>query len=457
MCSELTKRWVLFCRWIGSNIKKPLGVFHMLSGFSGLIKHSSSPDIEQLQAFLQENSLELAACPSIDGSLKRVYALPGSFALACFRGKGTAKSFSSGKVLLEREKSLLSYLQDLGLPTVGTHGEPFAINDQYALLMTWIDDANFIDVKDQESAARKLISAILGISIPAGEGWVLRKQLIEKDISDTITSADFSLTRVILRAVKLRLQLQHICEILDRSGHLINDLQLLVNQYGVYIIDPMDVVKRTPKVYNSNMCDYRSVIDGSTQEHPDFIKMLYDGKRMLQQCVDYCQMLAKADSKEACRKLILSLIEPKETISPRGTSLHRTLLQKQINVMPQVFSSTVASSRKKEPAKPTLPLKRIIPTAQSSTSTSPVSIRKKSPKHSPESSPHSSPEKNVHSGKENEQVGSPESPTKELCTHFRMASLKVKRCLFPSENASAETTMESLPSSSVNMPSNGPQ
>lgn len=399
----------------------------MLLGFSDLVKFSasSSPEISQLQTYLQENSAVLGSYPSVDGSLKRVYALPGGrLALACFRETGTEKLLLNGKALLKREKALLAYLQDLGLPTVSIHGEPFAINDQYALLMAWIDDANFIDVKDQESAARKLIAAILGMHIPAGEGWVLQKNALESKISETIVGADFSLEKFTQRAAKILVEFNHIMKTLEQTDHLINDLQLLVNQQGVYIIDPMDVVKKNPRANNPNMCDYHSVLDDSKQEHPDFIKVLYDGKRMLQQCVNYCESLANVESKEACAKLVLNLLTPREMISPRGSSLHQSLLQKQMGARPMVLSSFAVSSRKSSSSS-SQTKKRPSPSAfavglpaQHESIAMPYPSTRKSPKNSPASSPQTSPTK---------ENG---SPTKELCSQFRITSLKVKKCLF---------------------------
>lgn len=133
----------------------------MLTGIETALSVAKSDNYAALQQLLKDHVSELATYPCVDGSFKKVYSLPGgSLALACFREKDNQTALNNGKELLTKEKQLLEYLRSIGLQTVNIHGEPFEINNQYAILMSWISDAHFVDVKDQEASIRKLISVL---------------------------------------------------------------------------------------------------------------------------------------------------------------------------------------------------------------------------------------------------------------------------------------------------------
>lgn len=322
------------------------GMAHFI-GDSTMLK-GSNPSSENglaLEALLTLDQAELSQYHCVDGSLKRVYQLPvGNLALACFRQKGDQTSIESGKALLVKEKKLLLLLKESGLPTANVYGEPFELNGQYAFVMDWISEANLIDVKDQEAASRKLVASFLNITIPSGEGWVLQKNSIEKKIIEQIRADDFSVANVRIQALKLQQQFVQIITILNEKGYLIADLQLLVNRQGVRIIDPIDVVKMVASPNISNMMEYRSVFDESKQSHPDFVKLLYDGKRLLQQCLTCCEMMASLTSKEECEQKMLALLQAKEAQSPREQE-----------DLPQLFLR-----RRAGPIKRTLPSPRMV-------------------------------------------------------------------------------------------------
>ncbi len=320
----------------------------MLTGIETALSLAKSDNYAALQQLLKDHVSELATYPCVDGSFKKVYSLPGgSLALACFREKDNQTALNNGKELLTKEKQLLEHLRSIGLQTVNIHGEPFEINNQYAILMSWISDAHFIDVKDQEASTRKLISILLGIAIPSGEGWVLRKNMIEAEISAKLTTKDFSLVQVKERTEILHTDLTRIQEKLAENRCLIADLQLLINNHGVFIIDPIDVVTMTPMPNSSNMFEYRSVLDQSVQSNSDFVKLLYDGKRMLEQCIAFCREVMTIGSNEDFQQKILTVLQASVLISPRPSqsSLQKMLLIKSLGSVP-TGSSSMISPRK---------------------------------------------------------------------------------------------------------------
>lgn len=333
----------------------------MLSGFDAALAAAKSDNYTTVQQLLKEHASELATYPCVDGSFKKVYSLPGgSLALACFREKDNQSALNNGKELLTKEKQLLDFLKSMGLQTVNIHGEPFEINNQYAILMSWISDAHFIDVKDQEASIRKLISVLIGVSIPSGEGWVLRKNMIEAEISEKLADSNFSLDRVKARTETLHTDLMRIQEKLLENRCLIADLQLLINNHGVFIIDPIDVVTMTPIPNSTNMFEYRSILDQSVQNNSDFVKLLYDGRRMMEQCIAFCREIMTMSSKEDFEKKIFMVLQAKELISPRSaqSSLQKMLLIKSLgSVSPG--SSLMVSPRSARTSPVTSPRPRV--------------------------------------------------------------------------------------------------
>lgn len=318
----------------------------MLSGIDAALSVAKSDNYTALQQLLKDHVSEWVTYPCVDGSFKKVYSLPGgNLALACFREKDNQTALTNGKELLTKEKQLLDFLQSIGLQTVNIHGEPFEINNQYAILMSWISDAHFIDVKDQEASIRKLISFLIGVAIPSGEGWVLRKNSIEAEISDKLAMQDFPLDQVKERAEKLHTDFRRIQEILAEHHYLIADLQLLINNHGVFIIDPIDVVSM--KAHNSNLFEYRSVLDQSVQSNGEFVKLLYDGKRMLEQSIAFCHDVMSVVSQDELAQKILTILQAKELMSPRApqSSLQKMLLIKSLGNLPTGTSSAISPRR----------------------------------------------------------------------------------------------------------------
>ncbi|MGE3318896.1 MAG: hypothetical protein AB7I18_06330 [Candidatus Berkiella sp.] len=292
----------------------------MLIGINALLSNPPSPEtVSVLQQMLITHQQELAELHCVEGSLKKVYQLPaGNLALACFREKESTSALSRGKALLEKEKKLVAMLGDLGLPTVKIYGEPFEIKGQFALLMDWVNDATLIDVKDQEAACQKLVATLLNVTIPSGEGWVLQKSSIEKKISDKFKEKDFSHEAVKAQAKKFQQQFAEITTILAQKGFMIADLQLLINAEGVKIIDPIDIVMTITHPSAANSVEYQSLLDESRQTNTDFIKLLYDGKRMLQQCLTFCETLSGLSTKAELEQQMLAFLKPKEAQSPRA-------------------------------------------------------------------------------------------------------------------------------------------
>lgn len=400
---------------------------NMLKGIDTLLSQPTASLQTNLQQLFIEYASELEGCFCVDGSFKKIYALPGGkYALACFREKGNEKALQNGKMLLTKEKELLHYLQSVGLPAVNVYCEPFLFNEQYALLMEWIPDSTFIDVKDQDSASRKIISSLLNVHIPSGEGWVLKKASIDQEISEALLSPSFSVDLVKARAYKLGNQFSQIKEILTANNLMIGDLQFLLNPKGVFIIDPIEVVKVSPKPNSSNMFDYCDVLDLAKQDNPNFIKLLYDGKRLLEQCIALCDSLAELSSKKALQEKLQSLMTTKEVKSPRQGSLAKELLTK--NFRTTATFSPHSEERKRSTAI-TIPPRRVMSELNVRTlelvSTTPLEIAK--------TSPHSSPEKKaLLAVKEND----PESPTKLLAFQFGSTGLskpQIARCLFLEE------------------------
>jgi hypothetical protein len=367
----------------------------MLTGIQTLLTQPLENFQAGMQQLLTEHVAEIANLPCVEGSLKKVYTLPGErFALVCFREKAT----SAGKALLTKEIQLINYLQSCGLPTVRIYSEPFILNDQYVFLMDWIPDANFIDVKDQEAAPRKVISTLLDINIPSGEGWVLKKAQVEQDISEKVFATSFSMDAVKLKALMLEEQFAKISKILTVNGLMIADLQFLINAKGVFIIDPIDVVKMLQKPNSANMVDYCSVVDDAKQANPDFVKLLYDGKRVLDQCYAFCRSLDGISSKTTFQEKLLSFIQAKEALSPRGKGgLVKTLLTKSLPAM--------ASLKGSHPLQPLSPK-----VMQEINNTKEIKI-----------SPPSSPEKQSRPVK---KENDPDSPTKLLVFQFGSTGLR---------------------------------
>lgn len=319
----------------------------MLSGIEAALAVAKSDNYTAVQQLLKDHVSEWVTYPCVDGSFKKVYSLPGgSLALACFREKDNKTALINGKILLTKEKELLNFLQSLGLQTVNIHGEPFEINNQYAILMSWISDAHFIDVKDQEASTRKLISVLLGIAIPTGEGWVLRKNAIEAEISEKLSMKEFLLERVKERAASLHKDFTKIQATLAENGYLVADLQLLVNDHGVFIIDPIDVVKMMPMAYSSNMMEYQSVLENTIQTNSDFIKLLHDGRRMLERCITFCHAVMSVASKDELEQKILTTLQPQELVSPRTqSSLQKMLLIKNLGSLPTGTPSAISPKK----------------------------------------------------------------------------------------------------------------
>jgi hypothetical protein len=124
---------------------------------------------------------------------------------------------------------------------------------------------------------------------------VLYKNVIELRIKQMFANSSELYVQVQGFAKTLHKVLLDIINNLEINALRIADLQLLVTKEAeVSIIDPIDVVKITSSMVNSNV--YRSLLDESIQEDPGFVQQLMMGQDMLNNCLRWCSEIMKLSS-----------------------------------------------------------------------------------------------------------------------------------------------------------------
>ncbi len=243
--------------------------------------------VDEIKLMLQTHQQQLFNLKSVSGSFKTIYPLNQEYAVAS----------TKASTMLGKEKKLLQKLEDVGLPAIKIYSDVFELPQDYqAVLLQWISDATLIDVKDFESAQRKLMIAALGIDLPvSGEAWVLYKDMIEQRVNKMFANNAELFIHVQQFAKTLHQALLDIINKLESNALRIADLQLLVTKEGaVSIIDPIDVVKIKSSIVNSNV--YLSLLDESVQNGPDFVQQLIMGQDMLNNCLQWCSEIARLSS-----------------------------------------------------------------------------------------------------------------------------------------------------------------
>lgn len=277
--------------------------------------------VDEIKSILRVHHQQLFSLASISGSFKTIYALNREFAVATTKG-------STSRQMLSKEKKLLEILEEANLPVVKLYSDVFELQQDYeAVLLQWIPDAILIDVKDFESAQRKLMIAALGIDLPvSGEAWVLYKNIIELRIKQMFANSSELYVQVQEFAKNLHRVLLDIINNLESNALRIADLQLLVTKEGeVSIIDPIDVVKIKSSMVNSNV--YLSLLDESIQDDPGFVQQLMMGQDMLNNCLRWCSEIMKLSSNIdmlqyfiAPSKQVVETLDIRKSILKKGLS-----------------------------------------------------------------------------------------------------------------------------------------
>ncbi|MBS0289126.1 MAG: hypothetical protein JSS07_03685 [Proteobacteria bacterium] len=271
-------------------------------------------NITTLQEQIQNGEININHLKPICGSFKMVAHLTENMALAWNRE-------SSGNALdmFQKENKLLSFLNNINLPAMQVYSNPFKIpNEKYGALVEWIPNSTLFDVKDSPNVHNKLTALVTGVVIPTHEGWVLQKEKIEATIKQKILADKELFANAKIFAKKLLNEFSNIQNILIAKRCLIADLQILVTPSGIVkIIDPIDVV--TVKDTDiPNQFEYLSILDNSNQQNRDFIKLLHDGKTMINQVVTWCTTVSNMASQADWIKFLLP--QAKELKNERNLS-----------------------------------------------------------------------------------------------------------------------------------------
>jgi hypothetical protein len=370
----------------------------MLDGIFALLGRRPLP-IDEIMATLHQ--LDLDNLTTVSGSFKTLYALNSEIAVASVP--------SSNKEMLSKEKILLSKLAELGLPTVQYYTDVFEFQlNRQAVLMQWVPDSTLIDAKDFEMAHHKLMIAALGITMPvSGEAWALHKPIIDLQINQLFTEKPEMHIQVKQFAKNLHRVLMSIITNLETNGVRIADLQLLVTKEGnISIIDPIDVVHIRATFSNTNV--YHSLLDGSIQDNPDFIKQLSLGQRMLSNCLEWCSTIAKFTSNQEMQKFMM--MPPKATDA--STNIRKSLLMK--HVSSQIHRQNPLTPDTFLLPSDTQPACSSVPSIPSMFPCTPTRKRLPSTVVSKRKSPNTSPEKKLKESPTKKQRGVTEEPVSVL-------------------------------------------
>lgn len=296
-----------------------------------MLAENLAEKIELIQQKVISGVLDFADMQWVAGSFKQVCQLEEemAFGIACIREKTKL-----AKQALIKESSLLNFMRSVELPAIQFHSKPFKITTgQYAVILDWISDAVLIDVKDFESAQNKLFSIAFGVTIPNGEGWVLKKNKIEAEVKAKLMNDESAFRQAKLFSERLHSKLLNILNCYEIEKIMISDLQLMITQEGdVSIIDPVDVV-RVEKIESGslNNCQYRSIYDGVILDNIDFIKQLHDGKNMLKRCIAWCASIMAANSASELLEIVLNMQAFERVVShSKPTSLLKGLMGRNI-------------------------------------------------------------------------------------------------------------------------------
>ncbi len=384
----------------------------MLNTLFHLFQQDPLP-LETIKGVFQAHHTKLKDLACVCGSFKTIYPFMNKFALATVKGP-------KAKEMLIKEQKLITKLAENGLPTIKFHSDVFELaNDRQAVLLQWVPATTLIDVKDEiASSKRKLMAVALGIEILSGEAWVLQKSHVEKQIKCLFLENPALFLQVKKFALKLQHSIRDIVSTLEAKDMLIADLQLLVSIDGqVVIIDPIDIVNVSRQ---NNAVTYHSFLDeeGVVQDNPDFVKLLYQGKDLLNQCLTWCNEVAKLSSNAEALQLMIPSSKQTEY---SARDIHKSMMKQNLankslrNGPIAVIASPLVPPETARPPLPVSPSKRkAIPQENEG-----------SPKKE-KRTPQTSPAKPLASLTMNESVQTPqlESPTKLIAHQFAQVALQ---------------------------------
>jgi hypothetical protein len=117
---------------------------------------------------------------------------------------------------------------------------------------------------------------------------------IKKEIQDKLQDPNIDINKIKEAAQNLKNNFSKLMETLKQNNIVIGDLQLLVNSKGeITIIDPIDVLKKTPDKVRANQFNWVDVVDPSKPTSPDFMESTRRSHKMLEAGKDICDKITR--------------------------------------------------------------------------------------------------------------------------------------------------------------------
>lgn len=249
-------------------------------------------EVTRLQSESKAKYRELMDSPEArQGSFKRIVPVNDQVAVAMIESKQGEKD----KAALEHEVKLLEILRENNLPALQTHGGVFEVKPgTYGVLMDWHPTARLLDGKDPDAVNLLVMGLLLDIKIPTGEGWVMHLERIKKEVQHKLQDPNTDIEQVKAAAQNLKNNFSKLMDTLKQNNIVIGDLQLLVNSKGdITIIDPIDVLKKTPDKTRANQFNWVDIVDPTKPTSPDFMESTRRSQKMLEAGRDICDKISR--------------------------------------------------------------------------------------------------------------------------------------------------------------------